>query len=723
MTENDYSPSLPMSGDQPILSANVSYRVQLARAFRNSRLALAEELYRAVRESYPTASERFVELDEWQQLHFLAAIDLTVKWLDKADQLHEDLLVGWFHSQLREPMARYSAEGGYDSSEVLSIACTRWLSLLRSQLSSGSIQLLKASVLRVTRILASSARKKLRVLFIGDCLMSEVITALTGPCVRSRLAIEPVQIHERVQPSLRNQIRGMNASEFDLVFFSPFTHRFMAEYSHLLDWQSALGSRADFFNSIDGLLNDVFLTVQTLSRQFQCPIYVHNTAGTVQTFGIAVGLAKSFVSYRNRRDLRSVIKKAISRRLSDPSFEGRVRLLDEAAMADKTSAWALGKVFLRGDLYHPTKLGLELGRGAYVDALLSVGLLATKKLVVCDLDNTIWDGVIGEGPVTHYLDRQQILKDLRFRGILLSINSKNDPEKVNFTGAILQPDDFVATRINWQPKVSNMFSIIEELNLKVKDFIFIDDRPDELERMQNSFPDILALDAKDPATWRRLLHWGSHLSVEGQEGDRTKLYHERAAREKFLSIGQDFQQTREDEQTALINLELSIQVEEVNRSNLKRVVELINRTNQFNLCGSRTTVRDLESGLGSQHWVLTATAKDKFGNMGIIGVMKADRKVEAIEIPIFVLSCRVFGFGIEYALLNSVRLLASPSDLLVGHYRETQHNEPGRQLYARSGLTWDGEKWVGKIANLPADPAWLRIEKRVSSRLPAEVNA
>ena len=85
---------------------------------------------------------------------------------------------------------------------------------------------------------------------------------------------------------------------------------------------------------------------------------------------------------------------------------------------------------------------------------------------MCDLDNTLWSGVIGEGSVTHYLERQVLLKGLKHRGVLLSVNSKNDPKNVHWSGAALQAEDFVAARINWDSKVDNMASIRDELNLE-----------------------------------------------------------------------------------------------------------------------------------------------------------------------------------------------------------------------------------------------------------------
>ena len=132
-------------------------------------------------------------------------------------------------------------------------------------------------------------------------------------------------------------------------------------------------------------------------------------------------------------------------------------------------------------------------------------MLAKKKLIVCDLDNTLSRrGVIGEGQVSHYRDRQETLQALKKKGILLAINSKNNPANVRWNGAVLNDGDFVNAQINWQPKVLNMRRIAEELNLKLKDFLFLDDRADERGMVAEALPEVTSLDAENPDTWRRL---------------------------------------------------------------------------------------------------------------------------------------------------------------------------------------------------------------------------
>jgi FkbH-like protein len=153
-----------------------------------------------------------------------------------------------------------------------------------------------------------------------------------------------------------------------------------------------------------------------------------------------------------------------------------------------------------------------------------------------------------------------------------------------------------------------------------------------------------------------------------------------------------------------------VKIEHATKGQLKRVVELVNRTNQFNLTGARVTQAELEKDLRRTQWVITAAAKDKFGSMGVVGAMAVRKTSEGLEIPAFVLSCRVFGFGIEYALLNAVRELAPKETRVVGLYRETPHNAPCRDFYSKAGFSWDSTRWVGSTSALAGNPSWLQVD-------------
>ena len=112
-------------------------------------------------------------------------------------------------------------------------------------------------------------------------------------------------------------------------------------------------------------------------------------------------------------------------------------------------------MFYDADLQHPAVFGKHLAE-EYRELLDVQCHLLSKKLVVCDLDNTLWDGLIGEGPVAHHAERQQALLRLRQKGVVLAIASKNEAKNVTWAGGVLSEGDFVCSQVNWDPKTINI---------------------------------------------------------------------------------------------------------------------------------------------------------------------------------------------------------------------------------------------------------------------------
>jgi FkbH-like protein len=310
----------------------------------------------------------------------------------------------------------------------------------------------------------------------------------------------------------------------------------------------------------------------------------------------------------------------------------------------------------------------------YIALILANQLLRTKKLIVIDLDETVWRGVIGEGQVEHIQDRQAILRDLRQKGILLAIASKNDTKNVHWTGGVLESADFVAEQINWNPKPASIRRIAEDLNLKLKDFVFVDDRADEREMVKTSIPEIEVLDATADASWEMLRAWAACLPMQ-TEGDRTQQYRERRQRESYLNTGSE----GFDEKVMFSALDLKVDVHVATPRELERVAELINRTNQFNTTASRTSLRQAKDWAASADYrILVAQARDKFGAMGIISAMVVQLTFESARVSSWVLSCRIFGYGIEIAMLNAFRRTAAQlgRQKLEGRIVETPNNQP-----------------------------------------------
>ena len=681
---------------------------ELAPIFDRHRQRLTDALIRAARGSdcgvRVPPPERLDVLDV-RRAQFSTVVHLVGASAGTGNRVTRDLLLGWLKTQIDS--SGPDRPSAYNPGALVESARTSWLAELGSELSPSSADTLDQFLRGLTATLSESLRCRLQMLLVGDCFTWEMASALVGPCARLGIELECRLLNEKLHSRVREQIRGFESADFDLIFFSPYTHRFLPSYAATTDRAAALWDDTRFFLALDEAAEEAFGIAETLLGESRCPVYLHNTASALQTFGRPVDVLKYLLCLRNLGRAAAFLREKTARQvraLANP----RLCLVDEFGLLARSTRWSLGQNYFPGTLLHPTRIGLELIENVYLDAICVTAYLATKKVIVCDLDNTLWDGFIGEGTVSHFVDRQSVLKRLRQKGVLLSISSKNDPARVSFAGSALVSEDFVAPRINWRHKTDNLAEIVAELNLKSKDFVFIDDRPDERERVQRAFPDMFVLDATKDTTWRMIAHWEQRLAPSEGE-DRTKLYRQKAVREAFLANRRPV----EDESAALARLNLEIRIEAVGRSDIPRVVELINRTNQFNLNGARTNIQDLRVGLGVTHHVYQATARDKFGKLGVVGAMRVHLGDGRMSVPVFVLSCRVFGFGIEYALLNTVRRLRGQDCMLTGEYRETPSNQPCREFYAQSGLRWNGVSWEGRLGDLRDDPEWLTVKRIV----------
>jgi FkbH-like protein len=392
-----------------------------------------------------------------------------------------------------------------------------------------------------------------------------------------------------------------------------------------------------------------------------------------------------------------------------------VHVLDESQYLSELTEWKLGRRFYDSTAHHHTILSRQVA-SRYRELLLALVQLSTRKLVICDLDNTIWEGDIAEGAITQYHDRQHVLKQLRRQGVLLAINSQNDPKNVNFRGASLDESDFVASEINWEPKTTNIARIRQKLNLQTKDFVFIDDRGDQRELVRAAYPEVQVLDPAASHSWRLLATWSQLIS--GRDGgDRTLLYRQREARGAFQT-----NQVEEIDQTALMaGLGLQAAIRRASRADLKRVVELVNRTNQFNLTGARTNLRAVSDWHAARdHLIMAIDASDKFGPMGIICVAFVELSDRAARVSTFVLSCRAFGYGFETAMLRAIQELAAsnfPADgprMLIAQFTPTDLNQPCRSMYPNHGFVWVNDSYVLDGGPPAQPPPWLEITSAVT---------
>lgn len=358
----------------------------------------------------------------------------------------------------------------------------------------------------------------------------------------------------------------------------------------------------------------------------------------------------------------------------------------------------------------------------------------TKKGVVLDLDNTLWGGIIGEaGPSDiqlsddgigrAYRDFQKALRHLRQKGVLLTVSSKNDETLAvkmmeEHPYMLLKKDDFSCLRINWQDKATNIREIAEELNIGLDSLVFLDDSPFEREFVKSQIPELEVPNLPDDPTryvdFLKDIEWRYFNKLDLTEEDRTRtdVYRAQTKREQFRKNVQSLDEFYEG-----LNMEIRIWRNEA--AHLPRMLQLMERTNQFNLTAKRYTIPEMERMLGTDRNidVFTAELSDRFGPNGIIAMILVRREQEKALIDIFLMSCRVIGRRVEEALWAYVAeyLFWRGVRLVEGQYVPTKKNTLVRRLYSDLGFTSIMESSNGCIWHYPLTDhrpkpgKWIRI--------------
>ncbi len=362
---------------------------------------------------------------------------------------------------------------------------------------------------------------------------------------------------------------------------------------------------------------------------------------------------------------------------------------------------------------------------------------AVRKCIVLDLDNTLWGGVIGEDGITGiqlghegiglaFVDFQRELLNLRQKGILLAICSKNNPGDAyevirKHPAMVLREEDFTAVEINWNDKDENIREIARRLNIGVDSLVFIDDSPVERKRVREAVPEAAVPEwPQDPCEFRRALGRvaGEHfLKFDIGEDDRRRgeMYHVQAEREHLAESAGSLE-------AFFRSLRMKITIATVDHETLPRVTELTQKTNQFNLTTRRYTQSELaaiSADAGRRAYWLKL--EDRFGPNGIVGVLIARRQSkEQWHIETFLLSCRVIGRTVEEALLgyavSELKKLGATG--ITGEYIPTAKNGLVANLYEKLcfTLTDSNEKRTRWALDLNrksiAVPAWFEIADR-----------
>jgi FkbH-like protein len=333
----------------------------------------------------------------------------------------------------------------------------------------------------------------------------------------------------------------------------------------------------------------------------------------------------------------------------------------------------------------------------------------SAKVLVVDLDNTLWGGVIGEdglsgivlGPPAPegeaFLDLQRYARELKERGILLAVCSKNNLEDAELPfkkhdAMVLKLDDMTVFTANWQDKATNIAEMSKNLSLGLDSFVFLDDNPLERAWVRSQLRQVIVPECGSKpwemlSALKRGMYFES-VALTAEDTQRHLSYRanlERRELENKAGTLEDF----------LSGLEMVAESGPVDALTLTRVTQLINKTNQFNLTTRRYTEEQIKTMSQSpEWWTRWYRLKDKYGDHGLIGVILAKKSGDSWHVDDWLMSCRVLGRNMEDYMCAELLSAAAEGGAakVIGEYIPTAKNELVKDMYTRLGFNRNRNK-------------------------------
>ncbi|MEO5347769.1 MAG: HAD-IIIC family phosphatase [Magnetococcus sp. YQC-9] len=364
----------------------------------------------------------------------------------------------------------------------------------------------------------------------------------------------------------------------------------------------------------------------------------------------------------------------------------------------------------------------------HLSRLLAAMRGRSRKCLVLDLDNTLWGGVIGDDGMTGirmaegdpvgeaYRAMQRLALDLRARGILLAICSKNDAEIASrafreHPEMILRPEHIAVFIANWEDKASNLRRIAERLNIGIDSLVFVDDNPVERAQVRSALPEVAVPELpEDPALYVTTLLAGGYFEAIGftsEDRQRADQYQANATREESRAEHADLD-------GFLQSLEMRLLMQPFDALGRARIVQLVNKTNQFNLTTQRYDAREIERmEQDPSKWTLQVRLLDRFGDNGMISVVIIDKRADGWMIEAWLMSCRVISRRVEEAVFERIVAAARQAgvEVLLGSYVATERNGLVREHYRKLGFE--------RLSGDDAASIWrFRVADHVTRSLP-----
>ena len=547
--------------------------------------------------------------------------------------------------------------------------------------------------------MAKKSLKPLNVLLFGGCVVDYLKDHLKVAGLRAGLEIATNVRWVGLNPGeLRNTV---NEVKPDVVVLQPALALVLAPL-----WSNfTLISSDERRKRLDALKGQLTQSINALAEVSQGRlILIHNVAPLQQSpFGRG-----GFRIELNFREVLSELNIHIERLIRNNQ---NMMLVDEAQLGSRVG---LRKLF--DDNYYPNRhhggqfdvkvehstqhpIMSEVFANEYL-ALYKVWTGENKiKCIVCDLDNTLWPGIAAETGFS-WMEKDitsrwlcegvhEALRIMKSRGVLLATSSKNTEEVTlkawkeaadRFLGlSILSPDDFVLHKISWSRKSQAIAEVAQSIGIGLDSILFIDDNPVEREEVRQSLPQVQIFDG-DMVNLREFLisHPGLDVNSWTQEaGQRTEMTRAQLQREEARksTVG-------EEEFLKSLNIQMNIE-KVVDDSHMDRIIELVQRTNQFNTTQKRYDAATIVAMISDPEMAMyTFSVSDKFTAYGTVGFVL----LKSGSVELFVMSCRVLGLNVAVPFLVSCLKHSGQINQKPRGINISPRNEPCRDLFTKAGF-------------------------------------
>jgi len=548
--------------------------------------------------------------------------------------------------------------------------------------------------------------------------MDMLLPSLVGSAARHGIALEVIQpSYDQVAQEALTPDSKVNSSKPDAVLFA-------LDY-RALPLKLSLGDAEASSATVQGVLG----YLQALREGIKAN---SNAVCIFQTFAPPAEPLFGSLDRLLPGTLRSLID-AINLELCTYVLSSGDVLLDVASLAETVGLaewhdpvmWNLGKF--------PFSAELIPLYGDHVARIVAAIRGKSAKVLVLDLDNTVWGGVIGDDGLEGiqiaqgdargeaHLAVQRLALDLRRRGIVLAVSSKNTDAVARepfekHSEMLLKLDHIAVFQANWNDKATNIQAIAEELSLGLDAMVFLDDNPVERGLVRKLLPQVSVPELpEDPAGYARTLGAAGYfeaIAFASEDLKRAGYYQDNAKRASL-------QKQVGGVDAYLASLDMSITFQPFDATGRARIVQLINKSNQYNLTTRRYTDPEVTAAENDPEvFTLQVRLADIFGDNGMISVVICrPGEARTWEIDTWLMSCRVLGRRVEHMILRELldHARAAGIEKLLGTYRPTEKNKLVIDHYSKLGFTKIGEepsgltRWELVTAAEGPEPAPMKV--------------